>query len=342
MKKLNKISAILIAFFFANTAFATKVNSAANGNMSNSGTWNSTPTNFDTVYIDHNVVFNGVLDWSSSTVNIVIISNGGSISPANTNASFRIPSGATIYIETGGNLINNSGNNSNHNIKIGSTCVWGKHCCPDNTTISGPALIDASNPCGYTPLPVQLLSFTAKRIDAASVHISWVTASEEQNQKFIVEYSNDGKSFMPIGEVLSAAKTGNSQIVLDYEFTDKRISLLNESGFYRIKQIDLNGDVGLISSIAMVKSFNQENILPVFVSQSLPGNNISLYISPDLAGLHYTVEVCSFSGQKIFSQTDNKTGFQNLEDLVLENGVYVVQIHFTDIQETISQKILVQ
>jgi hypothetical protein len=85
------------------------------------------------------------------------------------------------------------------------------------------------------PLPVELSVFEAKKSGTATV-LNWETASEINNDRFIVERSQDGRSFEPIGEVYGH---GTTQEVKRYEFLDA--NPLPGNNYYRLKQLDFDG-----------------------------------------------------------------------------------------------------
>jgi hypothetical protein len=66
-------------------------------------------------------------------------------------------------------------------------------------------------------LPVTLLSFEAKA-EENYVMVSWYTASEEEIDSFIVEKSNDAKTFSEVGRV---AATGAPETLTAYALVDK-------------------------------------------------------------------------------------------------------------------------
>ncbi len=86
-----------------------------------------------------------------------------------------------------------------------------------------------------SPLPVQLISFKAKRLNFV-VETEWITASEKNNSHFLIERSIDGKKFESIGRVKGA---GNSTVMNQYRFTDDKP--LNGTSYYRLKQFDFDG-----------------------------------------------------------------------------------------------------
>jgi hypothetical protein len=89
-----------------------------------------------------------------------------------------------------------------------------------------------------TPLPVELLSFTAKLLSQQSSLLEWQTASELNNDHFDIERSEDGLSFIKIGEQKGA---GTTQIRQEYAFTDNFGIITSNILYYRLKQVDYNG-----------------------------------------------------------------------------------------------------
>jgi hypothetical protein len=95
-----------------------------------------------------------------------------------------------------------------------------------------------------TPLPVLFSRFVVSKDDCKAV-ISWSTAMEQNNDRFEVEHSIDGRTFSKIATVKSQ---GNSSQQQTYSYTDEHPAQgLNQ---YRIRQIDLDGK----SMITEVKS----------------------------------------------------------------------------------------
>lgn len=89
------------------------------------------------------------------------------------------------------------------------------------------------------PIPVELVSFTAKQIDN-QVELSWTTASELNNKGFEIQRSQllekENQSWKTIGFVEG---NGTTTEINTYSFIDNEV----EQGkyYYRLKQIDLNG-----------------------------------------------------------------------------------------------------
>ncbi|MBL7707024.1 MAG: T9SS type A sorting domain-containing protein [Taibaiella sp.] len=89
-----------------------------------------------------------------------------------------------------------------------------------------------------TPLPTRLLLFTANK-EGDDVVLDWATAMEQNSKGFDIERSAEGTYWTRIGNANSKAINGNSNLRLDYSFTDKQP--LNGKNIYRLKQLDFDG-----------------------------------------------------------------------------------------------------
>ncbi len=127
-----------------------------------------------------------------------------------------------------------------------------------------------------TSLPVELEAFGAHAA-GADVELTWQTAFEKNNDRFIVERSKDASTWAPIGSVKGV---GNSEQVSSYLFFDR--SPLAGLQFYRLQQIDYNGGVGY-SKIASI-AFGEKGAVP-----------IKVYPNPSADWI--TIELPSFSNQ---------------------------------------------
>jgi hypothetical protein len=96
---------------------------------------------------------------------------------------------------------------------------------------------------GSIPLPVEFTTFTAQQ-SGETVVLDWSTSTETNNMGFEVERSIDGLTFNKIGFVKGA---GTSTTEHSYKFTDN--SAINGTNYYRLRQIDLNGEFVYTSAI---------------------------------------------------------------------------------------------
>ena len=86
-------------------------------------------------------------------------------------------------------------------------------------------------------LPVQITLFKATKQNNV-VQLKWTTASEQNNLRFDIEKSIDGKTFLKIG---SRDGMGTSNTLKEYYFNDDNpIFGIN---YYRLKQLDFDGKI---------------------------------------------------------------------------------------------------
>ncbi|HCB61039.1 MAG: hypothetical protein A2W93_06980 [Bacteroidetes bacterium GWF2_43_63] len=103
----------------------------------------------------------------------------------------------------------------------------------------------------YFPLPVELLDFSGIHNETRQSNLlSWSTASETNNAKFVVERSEDGTTY-EILQTLPGA--GNSNILLTYEYEDFGIE---KDYYYRLTQIDYDGQYEIFSPL-FIEQFSE-------------------------------------------------------------------------------------
>jgi hypothetical protein len=89
---------------------------------------------------------------------------------------------------------------------------------------------------GFTPLPVELTSFSATSHDGGAF-IDWSTASETNNDFFTIERSSDAVKWVGVAVVDGA---GTSSLVHNYSYVDNNVP--GGVTYYRIKQTDFDGN----------------------------------------------------------------------------------------------------
>ncbi len=111
------------------------------------------------------------------------------------------------------------------------------------------------------PLPVELINFTAT-LNGNQVDVSWQTASEINNDYFIVERASDQQSATELGMVDG---NGTSSQLHSYLFTD--LSPNPEMNYYRLRQVDFNGALHY-SEWVSVEFIPAENYISIFPNPS--------------------------------------------------------------------------
>ena len=169
------------------------------------------------------------------------------------------------------------------------------------------------------PLPVELKDFkaTALRQDA---QLSWATASELNNDRFVIERSIDGLTFSTIGTVRGK---GNSAQPSKYSFTDAGAARLGTLIYYRLKQLDFDG-TATFSPVRTVKFVDAMSV-DVSVYPNPTQGNATLDITGLPAG-NYQVQVLDLTGRSL--QTLTLTGQQEhpLQVQSLPQGSYIVRV----------------
>lgn len=145
-----------------------------------------------------------------------------------------------------------------------------------------------------SPLPVHLLSFSAKNGDQR-VDLEWKTDNELNAAFFNVERSANGTSFVSIGRVAATNQPG----VQTYGFRDEH-PLPNRS-FYRLKEVDKDGE------------FEYSKVVLVNRSEALV-----LQIFPNPANSTLSVLLPSGSSQSTLSVIDAKV--QTIRQIRLTAG----------------------
>lgn len=178
------------------------------------------------------------------------------------------------------------------------------------------------NPVPSAALPVNLLSFTGQRLNGQS-DLKWVTATEQNNGHFIVERSKDGKGFAGISAIIpSKAFGGNSQVKLDYGFTD--VSPLNGHNYYRLRQVDLDGHVSYSKTVDLFYSSDAMiNLYPNPVNTEL---NVDIQSNLDGVAIMKVVDAAGRMVKTIEISLQKGKNHTQVDLGGLSDGVYMVRI----------------
>lgn len=192
----------------------------------------------------------------------------------------------------------------------------------------------ASSDATENPLPIELISFNAKE-NEDQVDLSWVTATEINNDFFTIERSATGRDFEAIAFVDGA---GNSNKVLSYSLTDEQP--LDGVSYYRLKQTDFNGEYAYSDIVAVEFDVQESRVWTVYPN---PGNGAALFLKIDEGTPESQVLVRDVAGRVWHQQTlDLSGGLSPQLDLVntLPAGIYFVTLVTGEEQET--KRLIVQ
>ncbi len=167
-----------------------------------------------------------------------------------------------------------------------------------------------------TPLPIELLSFAAHVQYDRTVLLEWSTATEHNNEYFVVERSANAEAWHTVAQLQGA---GNSNTRIDYSALDEHP--LEHQSYYRLKQVDFGG------------SYTHSNT--VAVNMGTPPNSLILYPNPahDAVDLVFTsttdrpeVRLYNCLGELVAAPTHITDGGAHMDVSALPEGGYIVVV----------------
>ncbi len=168
---------------------------------------------------------------------------------------------------------------------------------------------------GATTLPIKLSSFNAKK-DNSNVVLNWVTASENNNDYFIVLRSTDGKKFSEISKVNGA---GTVNKVSSYQFVDRKPEI--GVNYYRLVQVDVDG-ISSESKVVYATIGFSDAVLAVSAN-----GGVIVNLNTPVAGKG-SIVLSDVQGRKIKSLNKQFTAGLNQINLdsKLVSGLYIVTV----------------
>lgn len=166
----------------------------------------------------------------------------------------------------------------------------------------GFAVAVLGEPGTEVPLPVELLYFKAKSLKG-EVQLVWATASEINNDHFVIERSKDAVEWLPLDSVDGA---GNSSV--EQHYVDVDDDPLTGVSYYRLKQVDFDGN------------FSHSNVVTVTFEKT---EEISLFPNPTKG--HINVAIRSDEGESIYISVYDAQGKQMMnEEIMLTEGINLI------------------
>ncbi|RYY57975.1 MAG: T9SS type A sorting domain-containing protein [Chitinophagaceae bacterium] len=165
------------------------------------------------------------------------------------------------------------------------------------------------------PLPLRFIDISAVK-KSNSVLVSWITASEYNNDYFEIESSTDGLSFYKTGTMASAGDNAGEQA---YSFDDR--SPFSGIKYYRIRQVDKDAHY-TYSKVVSVNSAPQPGI--IFYPNPVTDR---LAIRFPKASASFIVSVYSVNGNLVRRESVNSATMQYSIDLHgISAGVYIAEV----------------
>lgn len=251
-----------------------------------------------TVYLYNDANGNGVLDAGETTPidEVTTNANGGYV------FSQMYSSGTENYIVATNTAFLPSGYTlTTDNIEVASFSSAG------NT--------DSNNDFGYRNTSALPVSWKDFEVTALNSHIDlyWSTATEIDNELFVVERSVDGLVFEPITTEYSKAEGGLSIVELAYNYEDHNApdhAVL----YYRVKQVDFNGafEYSAVRTVQLGAADIEVNVYP---------NPTSNFVQVRTSGF-YQVSLLNSNGVLVAQSETNSS----MDVSELSNGTYLLLI----------------
>ena len=184
------------------------------------------------------------------------------------------------------------------------------------------------------PLPVNFVLFTATRVNSSNVMLKWETATEINNSGFAILRNTGNDNWQLIGFVSSQAVAGNSNAILDYNFSDPN----SEKGItqYRIRQVDLDGKTKF-SDIRAVRGEGQKGQTIIYPNPSSTG---SVNVVFDMTNTTRDVLLYDMTG-RLLRQWKNLSG-NTLRIDNLRTGIYNLKITDNKNEVSTAERFVVQ
>ncbi|MCF0207350.1 MAG: T9SS type A sorting domain-containing protein [Bacteroidales bacterium] len=169
-------------------------------------------------------------------------------------------------------------------------------------------------------LPIELTEFAAE-CDGNSALVSWTTATEKNNDYFVLERSNDAVNFSEIARISGA---GNSLTENKYEYSDFDI---NGECYYRLTQVDFDGASTTSKIIAL--NCNKNTAEPTMYAYPNPFEDEITIILQEFDNQDAQIEVYDLFGRLVKTEKVASTFSMYEKTLQLSNlqpGTYTIRV----------------
>lgn len=187
-----------------------------------------------------------------------------------------------------------------------------------------------------SPLPIKLIGFDAK-YNKPDVQLNWSTAQEKNFSHFELEQSTDGVNFKQIAVIFGA---GESDIRLDYGYTDRNLAGRSGLIYYRLKSVDIDNKSSY-SSIRIIRLTDDSKELTLATYPNPVVHTLQITVPAEWQNKKVNYEVFNLAGQ-VISRIEKANSSQT-ETINMSNaarGMYIVRVSCEGV--TIQQKVVKQ
>ncbi|MBN2727632.1 MAG: T9SS type A sorting domain-containing protein [Bacteroidales bacterium] len=218
------------------------------------------------------------------------------------------------FDETSGNIVNDLSPSGFNTIN-------------DSCGLNPPAQIIGSDAPSYGTLPVNLLYFQPICGSDSNVVVEWATATETNNDYFVIHRSFDGMNWEILAKVDGS---GNTNSIHTYRYVDTKP--MNKTIYYRLSQHDFDGKYEEFDMTSVFCRDNAKDLKvypnPISDEFTVSFNNIS-----DMEG-SVVLQVFDQQGRLMASKTDEAFGGYNeikMNISQLPSGMYFLHVRFMNL-----------
>lgn len=165
----------------------------------------------------------------------------------------------------------------------------------------------------YFPLPIELAQFKGyHNADENVNHLIWTTITETNNSFFTLEKSADGYNY---STVVIMPGAGNSNMPIDYEFTDKTA---DSDYYYRLTQTDFDGKFEVFYPVFVKKTDNSSSV-SLIDHVWFNGSSVVVKTLPGSEG-NLNIDLLSTDGRTISKKVVADDGYGS-EFLISDNSI---------------------
>ncbi len=189
----------------------------------------------------------------------------------------------------------------------------------DNTVLDT-AVVDNVTLRVEDPLAVNLINFNGKNVNEKYALLNWITNGEMNVDRFEIERSSVNSDFTSIGNV-----NGNRTSTTSHDYNFEDVEPLNGKNFYRLKEVDINGNATYSNIVPVTFNFNKIEIFPNPANKQIYIRNNSNFSNDD----NLEIELVDFSGKVLYKQNASSLAANIITVNIPSNiitGVYIVMV----------------
>jgi len=209
---------------------------------------------------------------------------------------------------TAGTMVGTTTCQCSHNATAGS----------NGGTLTGLAFPKSST--AFTPcvsLPVTLISFKAYSL-SDRIRLEWFTASEKDNEEYMVEKTTDLATYELVSTIKSAKNNYTTHAYVTYDFSPSLGKV-----YYRLSQKDADGKISRIG-MAMVELTEEKNII-LRISPVPFSDNLNLILNPSTTEAR--IQLVNAIGELVYDHRFFREDELALQFPYLPSGIYQLIVY---------------